>query len=207
MIAPFDRFRPLPSPFAICFCFVFAALCVAASPSAKAFLQQQQQQQQRTIFPLVQIVDQQQQLDSDAQTVPTHFRPSSIAFLCANSFPPSPQLAQMCADLTGIVLLPSADDNDGPRRPILIGPEGIGIGTQRKRHFWSGRIAAFEGRAENGALETNGGGSAEKRGYDYIRFGRRSSAAFATPKFAKQQRKKSADTSGARTAYDYIRFG
>ncbi|KAL3090047.1 hypothetical protein niasHS_006499 [Heterodera schachtii] len=203
MIAPFDRFRPLPSPFAIGFCFVFAALCVAASPSAKAFLQQQQQQ---TTLPLVQIVDQ-QQLDSDAQTVPAHFRPSSIAFLCANSFPPSPQLAQMCADLTGIVLLPSADDDDGPRRPILIGPEGIGIGTQRKRHFWSGRIAALEGRAENGAGGTNGGGSAEKRAYDYIRFGRRSSAVAAIPKLAKQQRKKSADTSGARTAYDYIRFG
>uniref|UniRef100_A0A183CF21 N-acetyltransferase GCN5 n=1 Tax=Globodera pallida TaxID=36090 RepID=A0A183CF21_GLOPA len=129
--------------------------------------------------------------------VSPHFRPSALALLCAQSMP-SGQLAKVCAHLTGIVLMPSGD---GQTRPILIGPDGIGIGIgmQRKRHFWSARIAALEGRAQHRA----GGAIAGtvKRAYDYIRFGRRSAAVH----LAQQQKKNSEHSAGS--TYDYIRFG
>uniref|UniRef100_A0A914HEU9 Uncharacterized protein n=1 Tax=Globodera rostochiensis TaxID=31243 RepID=A0A914HEU9_GLORO len=165
-----------------------AALCVAAAsqPSVNALAARAQHRSPA----LVDIVEPYNEQEGSPQ-----FRPSALALLCAQSMP-SGQLAKVCAHLTGIVLMPSGN---GQTRPILIGPEGIGIGMQRKRHFWSGRIAAVEGRAQNRAGGAIAG--AVKRAYDYIRFGRRSAAVH----LAQQQKKKSEHSAGG--TYDYIRFG
>ncbi|KAI3421038.1 hypothetical protein GPALN_014665 [Globodera pallida] len=113
-----------------------AALCVAASPPSVNALTARAQHRSPALVDIVGL--------NNEQEVSPHFRPSALALLCAQSMP-SGQMAKVCAHLTGIVLMPSGD---GQTRPILIGPDGIGIGI----------------------------GMQLKRAYDYIRFGRRSAA-------------------------------